>query len=329
MVTIHPSALHKQADSLLTQAKNPKKLVLIHTAIALGSSLLIAVFNYLFHLQIAETGGLSGLGLRSILETCQSILELAVSVALPFWQIGLVFAAMQWMGGEQAGVSSLFQGFRRFGPVLRFYLLYAGLFLALTFPLMYICSFLFAMTPFSAPLSEILEPLMDPNLTPQQIEEMMTDEMMASMMQAMIPMLIMFAIVYLLVAIPIAYRLRFGTYGVMSGSHAGAAMAESFRITRKNTWQLVKLDLHFWWYYLLQVLCVGISYGYSLLTLAGIPLPISEDAGFFLCLVLSSLVQGIFLWQYEARVQSTYALAYRTFRDDFNGVESVAVPTAE
>ena len=247
MVTINPSDLHKQADSLLTRAKDPKKLVLIHTAIALGSSLLIAVFNYLFHLQIAETGGLSGLGLRSILETCQSILELAVSVALPFWQIGLLFAAMQWMQGEQAGFSSLLQGFQRFGSVLRFYLLYAGLFCALAFPLIYICSFLFAMTPFSAPLTEILEPIMDPSLTPQQIDALLTEEMVASMMHAMIPMFIMFGIVYLLVAIPIAYRLRFGTYGVMSGSGAMAALVESFRITRKNTLQIVKLDLHFWW----------------------------------------------------------------------------------
>ena len=74
---------------------------------------------------------------------------------------------------------------------------------------------------------------------------------------------------------------------------------------------------------------MGISYGYTLLTLAGIPLPMSEDAGFFLCLVLSTLVQGVLLWQYAARVQSTYVLAYRTFCDDFNGVESVAVPAAE
>lgn len=314
-MTLHPSELRGQADRLLEKAGDHKKLVLIHTVIALGGSVLITALNYLFSLQIAQTGGLSGLGLRSLLATVQSVLELVVMVALPFWEIGLLYTALKWRKGENAGMESLLQGFRRFGAVFAFRLLYGVVFLALGLVLIYVCSFLFAMTPFAKPLMEILEPVWTVTATPEQMEALLTPELIAAATKAMIPMLILFAVVFLPVAAVLFYRLRFARFAVMEGERAGRSLRESLRMTRKRTGQLLKLDLHFWWFYLLQALCLAVSYGDSILAFFGIKLPVSPDGSFFFFYVLGAALQALLLWQYQSRVLTTYCLAYDALRD--------------
>ena len=61
------SQLHNRANERLTQVENPKKIALIHTAIALGASFLLTLVGYLLSLEIADNGGLSGLGTRTVL----------------------------------------------------------------------------------------------------------------------------------------------------------------------------------------------------------------------------------------------------------------------
>ena len=89
------SELHNQANARLENAGNPKRLALIHTAIALGASFLLTLINYLLSLGIADTGGLDGVGTRTLLSTAQAMLELAVMLALPFWQLGIFYAALR------------------------------------------------------------------------------------------------------------------------------------------------------------------------------------------------------------------------------------------
>ena len=73
------SDLRQKADRQLDFAPYaPRQLVLIHTAVSLGASLVVALVNLLFASMIENTGGLSGLGTRSMLETAQAVLELAV-----------------------------------------------------------------------------------------------------------------------------------------------------------------------------------------------------------------------------------------------------------
>ena len=310
MVEFRSSDLHRQARELQQRAGNPKKLVLIHTAVALGSSLLITVLNYLFSLQIAETGGLSGLGLRSILSTVQASLELIVMAALPFWEIGLLFAALQWTKGETVEVRSLFQGFRRFGTVLAFRLLYGGIFAVLGLAVFHISTFLFVMTPFAAPLMELLAPILDPSATAQQLETLLTPELMSTAAKTMTPLFVLFGILFLLLAIPVFYRLRFGEFALMEGTGAWRALLKSLQITQRNTGKLLKLDLHFWWFYLLQVLCLAISWADTVLPHLGITLPVSQEVGYFLFFTAGTVLQGVLLWQYQGQVLTTYCLAY-------------------
>lgn len=314
MIALHTSSLHRQAKQLLANAEpHPKKLVLIHTAVALGSTLLMTVVNYLFNLQIADTGGLGGLGIRSLLTTVQSVLELGVVMALPFWQIGLLYAALRWARGENAGVTDLLQGFRRFGTVFAFRFFYGSLFAVLAFSLLCFSTNIFMLTPWAAPLQEMFASIADAT-TPEQLETLLTPELISQATGSMTPLFILFGVLFLAVAVPLFYRLRFSEYAVMEGSGAAKAMVHSLKITRKNTLQLVKLDLHFWWFYLLQLLTLAVSYADAIASMLGISLPVSADVGFFLFYVLGMLLQGLLLWQYQGTLSATYCLAYDAFQ---------------
>lgn len=307
------SDLHRQAKARLAEtAGNPKKLILIHTAIALGSSLLMTLITYLFSLGIADTGGLGGLGIRSLLTTAQSVLELVVTIALPFWQIGIFYAALRWVKGEKTGFSCLLQGFRRFGSVLGKLFLQAALFFGLGITVFYISTAIFMMTSLATPIVELFAPILEQGATPEQLEALLTPEVMASASQAAIPLLVIFGILYATVAIPVFYRLRFASFGVMEGLTGGKALLKSLAITRKQCWQVFRLDLSFWWFYLLQILSVAVCYADVILPAVGISLPISGVGAAFLFYLLGSVCQGLLLWQWEAHRLTAYALAYRT-----------------
>lgn len=307
--------LHRQGAERFSGAENGRKLVLIHTAVALGSSLLLAVINYLLDLQIAETGGLSGLGLRTALSTAQTLLEMLVMLVLPFWEIGIVYAGLRWTRGEQVDGTCLLQGFRRLGPVLGFRILYAIILTMLGFGVFNLAYMIFAMTPLAAGMLEQMRPLMDPAATTEQLEAMMTPEAMTAMAKEMIPLFMIFGILFAGVAVILFYRLRFGEFFVMDGVRAGRALSASLQITRKQFWQLVKLDLHFWWYYLLQLLCIAVAFADKIVWFLGISLPVSDVAAYFIAYVVGLLLQGILYWRCRGQVLCTYCWAF----DDLTG----------
>lgn len=305
MVILQPALLRTQAQKLLQKAAyNPKTLVLIHAGVSLGASLLVSVLNFLLEFGIAETGGLSGLGMRSVLTSVQAILELAVSVVLPFWNIGLLFAALSWARGENARPGQLLQGFRRAGTLLGFYFVQGGLYFVLGMAVYHASTVLLMFTPYAEPLMAQLERLYasSAQLTPEITQELLT---------VMKPLLILFGALFTVVAIPVAYRLRFAQYGVMEGSGAVRAIVHSVRITKGAVLQLVKLDLSFWWFYLLQALTVVLCYGDQILSALGITLPFSSQAAYFLFYCLGLALQCLLLWQCQAGISTAYCLAYR------------------
>lgn len=306
------SELHNQANARLEQAANPKRLALIHTAIALGVSFLLTLISYLLSLEIADTGGLGGLGARSVLSTAQATLELIVMLALPFWQLGIFYAALRWERGESAEFPDLLQGFRRLGAALGLLVLRCILFISLGVIVVNISTFLFMMTPFAEPMMEIFEPLMEQALTPEQLMELLTPELMASATRASIPFFIMAGVFFLIVAIPVFYRTRFADFALMEGQTAGRAMVKSFVITKGSCLQVLKLDLSFWWFYILQMLSVAICNADLLLTYLGVSLPLSGVAATVLFYALGSICQILLLWQLEAKRVTVYARAFRT-----------------
>ncbi len=309
MNATRPSDLSRQAKTLLARSLyDPKKLVLLHTAVSLGVTLLMTALGYLFSLQIADTGGLAGMGTRSILTTIQSVLEFLVMVLLPFWEIGILFSALRWADGEQTSPPDLLRGFHRFRAVLGLRLLQGVVFLALSMTVIYTCTFLYMMTPYAAHLEELMEPL----LMGSDPEILMSEEWMNTVVEAMMPLLTVSWVIVAVLAIPVFYRLRFADYAVLEGTPAFRSLIKSVRLTKRNWRHLLKIDLHFWWFYLLQILTVAVSYGDMILQSLGISLPLTRDGSFFLFYIAGIVCQCLLLWQYQGKRLTTYCLLYRS-----------------
>lgn len=310
MVSYKASDLHRQAKERFGNAAAPKKIILIHAAVTLGSSLFITLIGYLFNFLIADTGGLSGMATRSILTTAQTLLETVVMMALPFWNMGIFYVALRWARGHRANGSDLLQGFRHFRSVLGLRILYSLIFVLLSIGLVYISSVIFLLTPFSGAYLEAFSPFMDPNATAQQIEALLTVENIYAIFPTMIPMFVIFGIALLVVGIPVFYRLRLADFAVMDGLGGRKSLRHSLQATKGSWRQLVRLDLSFWWYYLLQILCLLIANGNWLLPILGVNLPVGEDAAYFLFFGMGTALQILLLWGFQGQVMTAYALLY-------------------
>ena len=110
---------NKTAQRLNGASYPPQRLALIHAGIALLGSLVLTIISYFLNRQVATTGGLSGIGMRTALQSAQSVLSLALTVAMPFWEFGFVIAAMKYARQQAVGISDLTKGFGKIGPILR------------------------------------------------------------------------------------------------------------------------------------------------------------------------------------------------------------------
>ncbi|MBR4017125.1 MAG: hypothetical protein IKK11_04865 [Oscillospiraceae bacterium] len=308
MTATKPSDLSRQAKTLLTRSLyDPKKLVLLHAAVSLGITLLMTALSYFFSLKIADTGGLAGMGTRSILTTIQSVLEFLVMVLLPFWEIGILFSALRWASGEDATPPDLLRGFHRFRAVLGAKLLQGVVLIAISIAVVYTCTFFYLMTPYGTRLME----LMDPLLMGSDPEILMDEAWVNTIMEEMAPLMTVSWVIVAFLAIPVFYRLRFADYAVLEGTPAFRSLIQSVQMTKGNWRHLLKIDLYFWWFYLLQILTVAISYRDTILEWLGIPLPLSRDGSFFLFYIVGIVCQCVLLWQCQSKVLTTYGLLYR------------------
>ena len=310
---INAVSLHRQAKDLLAKhGPSPKKLVLLHTAVSLGASLLVTTIGFLLSRGIAGTGGLSGMGTRSILETIQAMLEMAVIILLPFWEIGIIRAALNWRSGENAGMPQLTEGFRRFSNVFSVKFWSGALYIAVGFAAFYCSMFFILMTPWASALESVYSQLPQVS-TMEELLELMTPELIAQLTPVMIPMFVFFGLLLGAGYIYLLYRTRFADYFVMEGDGGIKALVRSFQRTRGNCLQLFKLDLHFWWFYLLQGLSLVLCYGDALLTTFDITLPFGPDGNFFLFYVAGILMQTVLFWQFNDQRLTAYCLAFDSF----------------
>ena len=296
----------------LHAAENPRKIVLVHTGLVLLVSLLLAFIDYLLEQQIGGTGGLSGIGKRTALETAQSVLYLARSVALPFWQMGYLYYTLKIAQGEQAGVPSLCEGFFRFGGVLRLKLLMAGILLLVMFASSYVASAIFMVTPWSQPLMDMLMTSMSGATDAESL--MQSYESLS--LSTVAPMMIIYVIVLIVLVIPVYYRYRMADLWLMDhpGCSAMAALHNSRKMMRGNCMAVFKIDLHFWWFFVLDLLISLVNYGDLLLTQLGIPLPFDANVAFLLFLGAYLILQmALYLWK-QNEINVTYAHVYEALK---------------
>lgn len=294
--------LKAAANSALAKASyDPKRLILIHNGASVALGLILALLDFALEQQIGGTGGLGGIGLRSVLETVQSVLWIAQIAALLFWQIGYVFIALQLSREAEVTPGSLLQGFRNFGPVLRLRILISLICGGLAFAASYIASMIFSATPMSAPLMEAME--------------VGTEEaLMAAIESCMMPMTLIMLAVLAVLGLPLYYRLRMAEFALMENPRAGAraAIHKSRELMKGNRMKLFALDLSFWWFYLLEALLCLVAYGDMLLPLLGVSLPWSATVSYYIFLILCYIGQLLLYWWRGNEIQVTYAMAYQS-----------------
>ena len=303
--------LRQEAANKLRTAPNRGKLILLFAGVSAGLSLAAGIVSVILDSQIAGTGGLSGLQLRSTLSTVQAMLNILIMAFIPFWNLGYTSVVLKLGRGEAAKETDLLNGLRRFGPVLRLMLLRLAVSFIVGFAAVQVASIAFSMTPWAVPFYQQLENagLMSPS-------GMMDEATMSVLLPTMIPLWILTAALLVAAMIPVSYRLRLAELCLMDDPQCGAllAMFQSNRMMKGNCLALFKLDLHFWWYYLAQILVTALCYGDVLLPLLGIQLPFSPEVGFLLFYVLAQGAQILLYWRCRNLVECTYVGAYDLLR---------------
>lgn len=314
---MNSKTLKMQASAALKRASySPRKLFFLYGAVSLGLGLIIALLDMALANSIAGTGGLAGMQTRAILTTAQSVLQLASGIILPFWQFGLVYGCLQLIRQERADGHALTEGFHRFGPILRLLLMKAVFFTAAVVACSYVSSLLFVLTPLSHSFTQLLTPIVESGDV-AAMEAMLSDE--AALME-LLPTMGGFFVIFLIhicvICVPLGYRMSMADFVVMDEGRRGGfgAIRESFRLTKGSCMQLFRLDLSFWWFYILSLLASLLANLDGLLTMAGVSLPVSAQTAYWVCYGTYIVVQLALLTLAAPKVQTTYAAAYEALK---------------
>ena len=273
-----------------------KKLALIYIGVTVISGLLLSLLGAFLEGQMDAHGGLGGMEFRTALSMLQTALMVAVTLATPFWNLGYTSAALKTARNESPEPKSLLAGFRVILPGLRLYLLQIAVVMAVSILAMQVGTILYVMSPASDGALIFLEQMLK--------DVSVIDEAMAlDILKLMWPMYLMIGIVLLALLIPVAYRLRLTDFQLLEG-HEGALrnMALSRRKMRGNCFRFFRLDLGFWWYYLLQLAAVALSYGDALVG--------DSQLAYWGFYIASCVGQVVVAYCFLPRVATTYAVAY-------------------
>lgn len=305
---LDPIQLRANANSSLKRTRKPERTILIHTGVVLLISLLLTGVDYMLDQQIGTTGGLSGMGTRSVLVTTQSLLRLLQTVVLPFWQIGYTFYALRVARGQASGLSDLLEGFRRFGPVLRLKALMAGMALILLFASAYASSFLFMMTPWAVPILQKMESLSITIMSEQELLEAFA----ATVQDSIVPIMIIFALCFLAGGAFLFFRFRLAELWLLDHPEDGAltSLRASKELMRGNWKAMLRIDLSFWWFYLLDLLVSALCYGDLILDAFGMEMTTDAFGSYLLFFSLYVWAQMALYWWKRNEVAVTYAHAY-------------------
>lgn len=305
--------LKSAASDALACAPDHKKLVFLWAGVSTVLPLLASILSFILEFQIADTSGLSGIGIRSILSTIQSVLSISTSILLPFWTLGYTAVVLRFARKEPAGYPLMLEGFRRFGPALRLMLLEILIYAAICFACVQAGAVVLSFTPLADPVYQVLS-----DSQQMLLSGVIDESILLAATEAMTPILIICGILCIIVLIPVTYRLRLAELCIMDTPGCGAlqAIGKSLRLMRGNSMHLFRLDLSFWWFYLAQSLLSVLCYGDVILPMLGITLPFSADTAFFIFYIAALLAQLVLLYLFSVKVQTTYALFYDALRPE-------------
>ena len=306
--------LKKNAAERVAAAENSKKIVLIYVGAVTVLALLVTVVNYVLKLQISQLGGLSNMGLRSVLSTVQSVLPMLQSVVTLCLQLGYMSAMLRVARQQYASEQALKLGFDRFWVLLRYVILESCLYTLAGLAAFWIAVQVYLLTPLSRSAMSMVTPEMaDPNV----IMELLQDPVFAGeITSAMLPLFVLFGILYIVLFVPINYSLRMGRYVLIDKPGQGAVFAikESRNMMRGSRVRLFKLDVSLWWWYAISVISSLLCYGDVLLPMVGVELPFSADVSYFLFYGLFLAAQFLTAYFFGNYIQVVYAQVYNALK---------------
>jgi len=316
--------LKTAAAERVANAPQEKRIVLIYGLILTALALLSTGLRFFLGLQIEDLGGLSNMASRSALSTLQSMLPLIQSMVTMCLTLGYTAAMLRIARGQYSSPNTLRLGFDRLWVLLRCAVIQGFIYAGLGIAAIYVASMLFVLSPFSAAFAEQAAPLLSQStlLSP----EMAIDEAaVAALIPSMIPMFLMAAMVACLLVVPVSFRFRMVNYILIDkpGIGAMAALRESRKMMRGNCLKLLKLDLSYWWYFLILLAASMIGNADLWLPLMGVELPMNADFAYFFFFILYLALQLAAYYFLRNRLETTYALVYDTLKPqepESNGV---------
>ena len=312
-MTFQSRQLKQTASENLQKAKNQREILLLYAAGMLGLSCLNLVIQALVSNGISQTGGLIHMGNRSFLSAVSTFLPVLCSIGNLCLGFGYLGGMLRISRGQYASRNALRTGFERFWPLVRMKLLLGLVYLGAGIGASYLSAVIFLLSPFSAGFEEQLAPLISgSSLLTGSTDLVLDDATLSALSTAAIPLLLIFLVVALALVVPLLYRYRMADFVLLDHPESGAmyALRESRKMMRGSRFGLFRLDLSFWWYYLLSVLVSALAYGDVLLALLGVSLPMSETAASFLFYFLYLAADFALLYCFYNKLNVTYALAY-------------------
>ena len=297
-----PSAkyLKKKASNRLQSGNDPKKVVLVYAGIVALSSLVVTVVQDLLD---SQTGGIQNIGTRSMLTTADTVLTIAQLLLVMCLTLGYTGSMLRIARGQYASPNSLKAGGERIWVLLRTRLLQMLIMTAAAFALCFLVINVCLLTPLSNRVIAVMgtvsaEELLSNGLALIALYSAMLPIILIYLV-ALVPLLWYFSCIYRMVDYLLIDRPQLGAFGVLR---------ESRRMMQGNMKMMFRVDLSFWWYYLLQALVSVLIYLNMVLALFAIGLP--PEVLYWGTVVLYLAADFALRYFFNNKVAVTYALFY-------------------
>ena len=313
------------AESLAIQANN-RKIPLIYAGFSALLSLAVTVISYILSQKINQMTGLANLGNRAIFSTIKSTLPVAQLIFLIGWEMSYLMCAMRLARRRVVEPQDMKTGFSRFWPILRAKILMGFVYLGLGIAAMYASVFIFMALPISNAFYEVVAPLLD-SATILNSTITIDEATLAAVSATMWPVFLIFAAVFVIVSLPTFYGFRMVSFCIADNCPRGAlaAMKASRTMMKGHKRDLFKLDLSFWWFFLLEGIIGVICYLDVILPMVGISLPWSNTISYYAFYILSLGCQAALYWAYLNRVTVSRAVFYDAIRPQESATGGVAL----
>ena len=306
------AGLKKRARELLQKAGDmPRRLVLLHTGGVLVVNLLLSLLLMAIGSRLEDTSGLAGMQTRAFWSTLQTLLLYLIPLATLLWNAAYYHIAIGLAREQPLTPGDLLEGFRHPISVLGCNAWQALQYFARAILAALLAYAIFSVTPFARPVEEVLRSV-PTELVDGEVMLVLNDTILEALLPHMVPLYVIAALVFLPFALRLFYRFRLGMYLLMDGREPRCLNA--LRVSRwrmmGNKTAMLRLDLSFWWYYLLQALALAVCYLEAWLPALGVELPVNGLAlglSTYLAYAVCQLVLDLLV---KNRVEVTYALAY-------------------